>query len=150
MRRPGTKPNVEQSPDGDLWLFGPLGYGALVNVRSMRKMLSWMWTVFTNIYGAPYKRPVVSGLINGDALISVLGTVATAEAGVKTTSFRPPRCFQRISVEWLGLLTGRLPGIFPDAACIQAILGPEGSQTQTWQLASYRAGTCGASALRCC
>src|SRR5712691_5150081 len=118
----GTKPNVNKVQTVTCGYFGPLGYGALVNVRSYAQDAKLDVYVFTNIYGAPNKLPVVSGLINGDALISVLGTVGTAEAGVND-QFLTRDVYKEYQWNGSGFSQVAFPGIFPDASMYQAILG---------------------------
>jgi len=135
----GTKPNVNKVQTVTCGYFGPLGYGALVNVRSYAQDAKLDVSVFTNIYGAPYKRPVVSGLINGDALKSVCWNSGNCRSWGERPVSDLPRCFQEF--QWNGSASHRspFPGIFPDASMYQAILGQRAVNADL-AAASYRAG----------
>lgn len=119
----GTKANVNKVETVTCGNFLSVGYGALVSVRYYSPDAKLDVYVFSNIYGVPNKLPVAAGLLNGDALISVLGTVATAESGINNQPPGPRDVFKEYQWTGAGFSQVGFRGMYPDASMYQAMQG---------------------------
>jgi hypothetical protein len=96
------------------------GIQALVNVRYYSADARLDVYVYDNITGAPNRRFGLSGLLNGDAFISSVGTLVTAEVGPNDVIKGARDVFKEY--QWNGTTFGQVvfPGIYPDMTRYQA------------------------------
>ncbi len=124
------------------------GYGsldALVNVRYYTPDAKLDVYVYNNLYGTPFQRFNIPGLLDGDAQISPTGTLTTAEIGPFDAFKGAPDVFKEY--QWNGSTFAQIyfPGMYPDmthyqAEQSQAIVTAElaqGRQTDTWRDAYF-------------
>jgi hypothetical protein len=96
------------------------GLQALVTVRHYTPDAKLDVYVYDNITGAPARRFSVQGLINGDAFISSVGTLVTAESNPSDVIKGALDLFKEY--KWNGAAFGQVifPGMFPDMTRYQA------------------------------
>lgn len=93
---------------------------ALIDVRHYSSDAKLDYYVYDNLFGTPYRRFNVSGLLNGDALISSVGTLITAEISPNDIIKGSPDLFKEY--QWNGSTFEQIlfPGIYPDMTRYQA------------------------------
>lgn len=143
----GTHTNVnkvQQVTCGSLEGAGSLT--ALVNVRYYTPDAKLDVYVYDNLAGTPTQRFQVQGLLNGDAVISSLGTLATAEVSPKDTVKGAPDLFKDYAWNGSAFVQDIFPGLYPDMTLYQAdkaqalvnnqLANPTSKQLNTWQLSA--------------
>ncbi len=148
----GTRANVNKVQKvicGDLEGAGTLD--ALVGVRYYSPDARLDYYVYNNLGGTPSRRFGMQGLLDGDALISSVGTIVTAEINPDDAIKGLVDLFKEY--QWNGATFGQVlfPGMYPDVTRYQAeqaqgqvgseiaALQPGQSQAQiadAWRLAS--------------
>lgn len=93
---------------------------ALVDVRYYSSDAKLDAYVFDNLYGTPERRFSLTGLLNGDAMISTTNSIMTAEVGPKSLFKGVRNVFREYS--WNGSTFGQIlfPGMYPDMTHYQA------------------------------
>ena len=150
----GTRANVSKVQKvicGSLEGAGTLD--ALVDVRYYAPEARLDYFVYDNLYGTPVRRMSAQGLLDGDALISSVGTIVTAEINPNDTVKGVVDLFKEY--QWNGATFGQtlFPGMYPDVTRYQAeqaqaqvsaevaALGPGQSQSQISQAWRLTAGS---------
>jgi hypothetical protein len=138
----GTRPHVnkvQQVMCGSLE--GPGSLEALINVRYYSADAKLDYYVFDNVSGRPSRTFSMPGLLNGDALISPVGTIMTAEIGPGDTLKGKPDVFKEYRWQTGTFAQVLFPGMYPDmthyqAEQDQAQLGAElaaGNKRDAWK-----------------
>jgi hypothetical protein len=93
---------------------------ALVDVRYYSSDNKLDYYVYDNLFGTPTQRFSAHGLLNGDAVISSVGTLTTAEVNPGDTIKGAPDLFKEY--QWNGSTFVQIlfPGIYPDTTRYQA------------------------------
>ena len=135
----GTKVGVNKVQKVACGSFEGGALAALVNVRYYSSDAKLDVYVYDNLYGTPYRRFSLLGLLDGDALISPTNTIMTAEIGPKSTFTGAPDLYKEY--QWNGSTFAQIlfPGMYPDMTHYQA----ERDQAQvsqgfnTWKTQQY-------------
>lgn len=143
----GTHANVnkvQQVTCGSLE--GAGSFAALVNVRYYSPDAKLDVYVYDNLAGTPNRTFAVQGLLNGDAVISSLGTVSTAEVSPKDTIKGAPDLFKDYAWNGSAFVQDLFPSLYPDMTLYQAdkaqalvnnqLANPGIKQTDTWRLSA--------------
>ncbi len=117
----GTRTNVNKVQKvicGSLEGSGSLD--ALVDVRYYSSDARLDYYVYDNLYGTPNRIFSMQGLLNGDALISSVGTIMTAEANPSDPIKGAADLFKEF--QWNGSSFAQVifPGLYPDVTRYQA------------------------------
>lgn len=101
-------------------LEGPGSLAALVEARYYSPGARLDFYVYDNLSGTPLRRLSVQGLLDGDAFISSVGTIATAEINPNDTIKGLVDLFKEY--QWNGATFGQVlfPGVYPDVTRYQA------------------------------
>src|SRR5438874_4789452 len=93
---------------------------ALIDVRYYTGNARLDFAVYDNLFGAPMRRFNVSALLKGDAEVSSVGTIITAELNPGDVIQGPPDLFKEY--QWNGAAFAQVPypAIYPDATRYQA------------------------------
>lgn len=104
------------------YLLGNGVYQALVNVRYYTPDARLDFYVFDNIFDAPVQKLRLRGLLNGDAKISPVNTIMTAQVSPSDTVKGAPDVFKEYKWNPSTGAFGQVlfPGIFPHATYYQA------------------------------
>lgn len=147
----GTRANINKVQKV---ICGNLGTGsldALIDVRYYSSDNKLDYYVYDNLFGTPTQRFSGHGLLNGDAVISSIGTLTTAEVNPSDTIKGAPDLFKEYQWNGSSFAQNLFPGIYPDMTRYQAdrtqamvsseiaALQPGQSQAQikdSWRLAS--------------
>lgn len=117
----GTQPHVnkvQQVMCGSLEGSGSLE--ALVNVRYYSAGTRLDYYVYDNVYGTPVRTFSMTNLLDGDAQISPLGTIITAEIGPGDAIKGSPDVFKEYQWQNGAFVQVLFPGIYPDMTHYQA------------------------------
>jgi hypothetical protein len=116
----GTHANVNKVQKVICGSLEGAGTQTLVDVRYYSPDAKLDVYVYDNITGTPTRRFSLQGLLNGDALISSVGTLITAEVSPKDIIKGGPDLFKEY--KWNGTTFGQVyfPGIYPDMTRYQA------------------------------
>ncbi len=116
----GTQAHVDKVQKVICGTLEGVGMQALVNVRHYTPDSRLDVYVYDNIAGAPARRFSVQGLINGDAFISSVGSLVTAESNPNDVIKGALDLFKEY--KWNGASFGQVifPGMFPDMTRYQA------------------------------
>ncbi len=93
---------------------------ALVDVRYYSPDAKLDFYVCDNLFGTPIQRFDVKGLLNGDALISSVGTLITAEISPKDTIKGAPDLFKEYRWNGGSFAQVLFPAMYPDVTRYQA------------------------------
>jgi len=133
---------VQQVTCGSLEGAGSLT--ALVNVRYYSVDAKLDTYVYDNLTGTPTRSFSVQGLLNGDAVISSIGTLSTAEVSPKDTIKGAPDLFKDYTWNGSAFVQDLFPGLYPEMTQYQAdktqalinneLANPNTKQLNAWQL----------------
>ncbi len=135
---------VQQVTCGSLEGAGSLA--ALVSARYYSPDAKLDVYVYDNLTATPARRFSVQGLLNGNAVISSLGTVATAEVSPKDPIKGAPDLFKDYAWNGGGFGQDIFSGIYPEVTLYQAdkaqalvnteLANPNMKQLDTWRLSA--------------
>jgi hypothetical protein len=116
----GSKAGVDKVQKVACGSFEGGALAALVNVRYYSSDAKLDVYVYDNLYGNPYRRFSLLGLLDGDALISPTSTIMTAEIGPKSAFAGAPNLYKEF--QWNGSTFAQIlfPGMYPDMTHYQA------------------------------
>ena len=117
----GTTPRlnkVQQVMCGSLEGSGSLV--ALINVRYYSADARLDYYVYDGLFGSPRRTFAAAGLLDGDAQISALGTIITAEIGPGDSLKANPDVFKEYQWQNGAFAQVLFPGVFPDMTHYQA------------------------------
>lgn len=117
----GTKANVNKVQKvicGSLEGAGTLD--ALVNVRYYAAGSRLDYYVYDNLSGTPVRRFSMQNLLNGDAQISPIGTIITAEVGASDAIQGSPDVFKEFQWNGSTFAQAMFSGMYPDMTYYQA------------------------------
>jgi hypothetical protein len=117
----GTKPHVnkvQQVMCGSLEGSGSLE--ALINVRYYSADARLDYYIYDSLFGTPTRTFSMLGLLNGDAQISAVGSIITAEVGPGDSLKARPDVFKEYQWQNGTFVQVLFPGIFPDMTHYQA------------------------------
>ncbi|HCI79471.1 MAG TPA: hypothetical protein DHW02_07260 [Ktedonobacter sp.] len=133
---------VQQVTCGSIEGAGSLA--ALVNVRYYAPGAKLDVYVYDNLAGTPNRSFSVQGLYNGDAVVSSINTVSTAEVSPKDTVKGAPDLFKDYAWNGSGFAQDLFPGIYPEMTQYQAdktqtlinneLANPNMKPVDAWQL----------------
>lgn len=117
----GTKPQVNKVQKVICAsLEGTGSLAALVEVRYYSSDARLDYYVYDNLYGTPYRRFSMLGLLDGDAEVSPSNTIMTAEIGANDPFKGEPDVFKEFQWNGYGFSQILFPGMFPDMTRYQA------------------------------
>ncbi len=117
----GTQANVNKVQKvicGSLERTGTLD--ALVDVRYYSSNSRLDFSVYDDLFGTPTRRLNVSGLLRGDAAISSVSTIITAEVNPGDVIQGPPDLFKEYQWNGAAFVQVPYPAIYPDVTRYQA------------------------------
>ena len=138
----GTRANVDKVQEVSCGaLEGPGSFDALIDVRYYTADSRLDFYVYDTLFGAPARRFGVQGLLNGDAQISFVGTLITAEEGPQDIIKGARDLFKEY--QWNGSAFAQVsfPGIYPDVTRYQAEHDQAAVNAELAALPAGQAGT---------
>lgn len=135
---------VQQVTCGSLEGAGSLT--ALVNVRYYSPDAKLDTYVYDNLTATPTRRFSVQGLLNGDAMISSVGSIATAAVSPKDTVKGAQDIFKNYAWNGSSFAQNIFPGLYPEMTQYQAdkaqalvnteLANPNSKKLDTWRLSA--------------